>query len=121
MTAFAMWTLLRSNGTCCGLLTPGASLYSEIPVVGPLPPGCVDWRAEKGLSSVLGERWLGPIWKELSEELFVSRFHMEEGLRFYTTSLPQNENQTGEEIYYTQTSQDCKCPVEGDLPERVFF
>lgn len=85
----------------------------------------MDWRAKKGLlhllSAVPGERWLGPIWKELSEELFVSRFHMEEGQRFYTMSLPQNENQTGKEIYYTQTSQDCKCPVEGDLPERVFL
>lgn len=35
-------------------------------------------------------------------------------------SLPQNEKQTGQEIYYTQTSQDYKCPMEGDLPERVF-
>lgn len=34
---------------------------------------------------------------------------------------PPEENQTGEEIYYTQTSQGYKCPVEGDLPERVFF
>lgn len=46
---------------------------------------------------------------------------MEEGLRFYTTSLPQIKNQTGEEIYCIQTSQDYKCPMEGDLPERVVF
>jgi len=72
-------------------------------------------------SSAPGKCRLGPIWKELSEELFVSCFHTEEGLRFYTTSLPQNQNQTGEEIYYTQTSQDYKRPMEGDLPERVFF
>lgn len=72
-------------------------------------------------SSAPGKRRLGPIWKELSEELFVSCFHTEEGLRFYTMSLPQIKNQTGEEIYYTQTSQDYKCPMEGDLPERVVF
>lgn len=71
-------------------------------------------------SSVPGKRRLGPIWKELSEELFVSCFHTEEGLGFYTISLTQNKNQIGKEIYYTQISQDYNCPMEGDLPERVF-
>lgn len=79
---------------------------------------------EKGLfhlqSSVPGKRRLGPIWKELSEELFVSCFHTEEGLGFYTISLTQNKNQIGKESYYTQILQDYNCPMEGDLPERVF-
>lgn len=45
---------------CCALLSPGASLYSEIPVVGPLPS--VYRRAGKGLCRALcqGNAGLGP-------------------------------------------------------------
>lgn len=77
------------------------------------------WRAGKG-PVPSAEHQPGHIWKELSQELFVCHFHTEEGLGFDTICLAQNKTQIGKEIYYTQISQDYKCPMEGNLPERVF-